>query len=360
MNLHVRSLISLLLVAASVFSSGCSIYVRTSSLPRVNQLRDLSPESTDRDGLLLALGTPTGHGVHRVGDGDRELWFYSSMSGKMNVFTASGPMDSMIAFASLNDGGQVEDLLSFTSSFDGVPLRPAKTIGVRRIADRITVGTTRADEVVAEFGEPTYRGRRYSRVHGVNHGLLFYDASKQKSGALRERWLIIGHDQGGIVRDLLWTSSFDEDIAEMGTIQAQQLRELTHLDADFPYTFSRTHAVSTSTKIDAGQVGALLRSASSNVEDFTKVLGAPTARGFKAFHGEEPLILAHWSFQEMAMRGQERSPPPRPVVYPDGSSLPSVTYNVFESAQTRLFVGHSPDGAVREVYWVEPGEPSKN
>jgi hypothetical protein len=183
--------------------------------------------------------------------------------------------------------------------------------------------------------------------------MIFYDGSQSSSGTMSERWLMLGYDASGIVQDVLWISSLPEDLTEMGEIRSQQLRTLTRTDVAGPFLSTTVEGISTSTRIDPVQVDALLRTQPTALAELTKVLGLPTARGFKAFEGQDTLEIANWSHIASKLLGSESGPAMINRAR-SGEAATQSSYAVIELKQTRLIVAHTHSGEVREIFWLRP------
>jgi hypothetical protein len=134
------------------------------------------------------------------------------------------------------------------------------------------------------------------------------------------------------------------------------LMQISRLDqADWGIVYARPEAFSTNTKIDPGQVEALLRTQPRTMDDITSVLGKPTAYGIKSFKGDEPVLLAHYSHMSLELTGREEK-----YISPSADektrkeNLTDEKYHIIDAKQTFLIIGHDVNGAIKEIIWMKP------
>lgn len=335
---------------------GCVINIKTPSVPSFERLQSAEPEVMSRTDFEILMGTPQSVGIHWLDGTKYALTYYYGIMGQMTVFPGqSAQLDSGMVFAAFDGEDNLSELVYVTSDFDGPKLNlGGGSLSVVDVAEGIEAGVSTIDELESILGEPSYRGRRFSSGHGVHHDLAFFDTSEVgRSGVVKERWLLAGFDEGRIVQDLLWASSFEEELESIGKVELPKLRRMTRMDYGYRYWVTTTESVSSSNRIDPVQVEALLRTQPATIDEYVEVLGTPTARGFKTFEEHEPWAIAHWSHMSTDFIGNERNPAMDNSVNEDGTPRER-TYMVMDVQTTRLMVAHTPEGEVKEVIWLRP------
>lgn len=350
---------AVVLAALSLLGS-CAVLVKTTEVPAVATLESADLDGMTRTQFEILMGGAQSKGVHIVEGRSLDMLYYFGMKGVMTLFPSQGAqIDSGMAFASFDEDERLEEIVFVRSRFDGPEIKIGGVLPVAKVADHVTLGQTSIAQLEELLGTPSYRGSRFNAASGVRHSLSFFEASKaESSGLLRERWLLAGHDESGVVQDLLWASSFPEDMKSLGEVAPQSLMAMTKLDVSFPLPVVRADSVSSSTKIDPVQVEAIIRTAPTSIDGYIDVLGKPTAVGFKAFSEHEPWLLSHWSYMQSEYLGNEKLPPMEPSA--DGREARPKSFMVLDIQTTRLMVAHTPDGAVREVIWLRPGDGEPN
>ena len=345
------------LAAIAPLMAGCSLNVKTPTLPNFPALEDAELEATSRTDFEILMGAPQSRGQHLVDEFAFKMTFYYGLMGVMTVLPSqSAKLNSGMAFASFNEEDELSELIYFESRFDGPKIQMGGKLSIRDVANSIQPGVTAISELTSILGEPSYEGRRFNKAHGIEHTIAFFDTSAVSgSSVVKERWLLAGYDEQSIIQDLFWVSSHASDLKALGDIQETNFKNMTRMDYGYPYSVARTNSVATSNKIDPVQVEALLRSNLKTIDEYTEILGLPTARGFKTFLEHDPLVVSQWSYMATDILGNERNPSLKPQKNNNGSPR-QVGYVVLDIKTTRLMIAHSPEGAVAEVIWFSPGD----
>ena len=176
----------------------------------------------------------------------------------------------------------------------------------------------------------------------------------ESKGAIKEKWLLVGYDENKVIQDLIWVSSDAKDIKAFGEVTEQQMKQMSRtVIAGFLPVLEAT-GLDTGTKIDVVQVDALLKTNPKNVKDIVKVIGKPSALGIKSFKGDDSLNLSHWSFMKLDVKGQEHNYVPANATEEQRKQMLESTFTVISIEQSRLMVGHTPNGEIKEILWTYP------
>lgn len=335
------------------FSTGCSFMVKTPIVADYQKLNQLNQMSTRND-VEVMLGTPQGIGVHVVNSHAYDLVFYSGLAGKFSLF-GSANVDSGTAFISYQ-GKDLVDLLYFTSLSTGPEISFEMDFPITKLSDKLILGKSNINVVYEIMGQPPYKGRWIDNTNKISHNTVFWDASEaQKDGAIKEKWLLIGFDNQGIVQDLTWVSSIPEDIKAFGEISEQNLKQITRFTTVLFLPFFEPQSVSTSTKIDPIQVDAILERNPTNIKAFKDVIGAPTSIGIRSIEGNPPIVLSNWTCSKIEIKGTENNFIPFSApVEERGKIEQRESYMVMDITQTRLIIGHDSQGEIKEIQWFKP------
>lgn len=332
--------------------AGCSFMVKTPTVANYSNLSRIDSGTTKNDAAVL-LGAPQGKGTHIYDGNQHELQFYYGFAGKFTLSTAQ--YDSGTAFITYGGDHPVE-LIYFTSKASGPEISFTKTLSVKNLVDSIRLGESTIDAVFASLGQPDYVGKRINYLKNKNNIIAFWDASQIESkGAIKEKWILAGYDESGVVQDLIWVSSSEEDIREFGEISEQQMKQLSRVTVAGFFPVLEPTAMSTGTKIDPVQVDALVKTSPNNVKDIISIIGKPTALGIKSFDGDPSMSLSNWSFSTVEMKGEEHNYIPPMASEEEREQLSEgKTFMVMSVEQSRLIVGHDRDGEIKEILWVRP------
>jgi len=344
---------ALILIYIITSVSACSFHVKTPIVADYHSLNQFTPTSCSRNDILVALGEPQGKGIHRLDNKTYDLSFYYGLAGKFTLSTAQ--CDSGTVFVSYEKEKPV-NLLYFTSEISGPKISFKKNLSIKELADKLVIGKSDLEKVFDVLGVPDYKGKRINKCIGLTLNIAYYDSSKlQNEGAVKEKWILVGYDDNHIIQDLVWVSSYPEDIKEFGEIEPQQVKQLSRMTVAGLFPVREPLAIKTGTRIDPVQVDALLRKAPKNVDEIAKVLGQPSAFGIKSFKGDDPMILSNWSYSKVAVKGKEHNFIPPGASDEEREELRrGKSYMVMEITQSRLMVGHDKDGRIHEVIWFKP------
>lgn len=331
--------------------TGCSLMVKTPVVANYNNL-DLIDKNTTKNDVAVLLGTPQGVGMYGHKDSLNELQFYYGFAGKFSMSGAN--YDSGFSFITYKDEKPV-DLIYFTSKMSGHEIQFKKEISIKQFADSLQLGKSTFDELTSVMGQPDYIGRRVNFPANIYNTVGYWDASQMESkGAIKEKWLLVGYDENKVIQDLIWVSSDAKDIKAFGEVTEQQMKQMSRtVIAGFLPVLEAT-GLDTGTKIDAVQVDALLKTNPKNVKDVIKVIGKPTALGIKSFKGDNSLNLSHWSFMKLDVKGQEHNYVPSSATEEQRKQMLESTFTVISVEQSRLMIGHTPDGEIKEILWTYP------
>ena len=183
----VRAFASTLLL---FFLVSCVYYVKTRPDVDFTALQKLDLGSSTRNDIEIALGTPQGRGLHRVGSEDSEMAYYSGLSGKISTFpTLTLQSNSGVVYVSYGPGGRLLDIVYAVSTYDDGEHRIGGKLALENIPERIVLGKSTREDLIEVLGAPDFRGRRYNASHGFEHEVLLFDASgEQRSGLFKEQW----------------------------------------------------------------------------------------------------------------------------------------------------------------------------
>ena len=341
-----------LIYLAIVLLSGCSLNIKTPNVANYENF-DLIKIASRKDDVDLLLGTPQGSGVYIKHGLSSELKFYFGFAG---TFTSSSmKADYGTAFLSLKDDTLAE-FFYFKSKFSDEETPLNNKLDIKPIADLVIIGHTTIDDLFILLGKPDFYGRRLNVKAGISHTLANWDASKiEGNGVMTERWLLVGYDSNRIVQDLVWVSSLKDDIQDFGSLTDQQVKHLYRFDeAGWGLGIPKTFSVNTGNKIDATQVDALIRTNPKKIDDIIKVIGKPTSIGLKDFKSDTPVVLSNWTFFKLDFLGSEANFIPSNATEEQRKELSGKVFNIVDTSQTRLMVGHKPDGDVVEILWIHP------
>lgn len=329
--------------------TSCWVAVKTPLVAQYERLDALTFLDTDQDDIELAIGTPQGIGIHRLGEQELSAAFYQGLIGRVSI-SGSLKADYGMAFVSY-EGSHVEQVFYARSSQSDPAIRIRGPLPIVALANQLTLGVSHIEDVVEVLGHSAFRGRRINKSSGIQHDIVWYDRSEPPSsfGPLKERFVLLGYDQDRVVQDLMWISSFPEDSKGLGTVNELRFNQFSKLDLG-SWTGWQLTAFSTD-RIDTMQVDALLRSTPQKIEEFVEVLGPPTARGIKSFQEHEPLLVAAWSSIKSELLGRESYAMPDQYA-PNGQRI--VSYVVNDMPQSRLIVAHRADGQIEEIMWFAP------
>jgi len=309
--------------------------------------------TTTKNNVDVLLGTPQGKGTHIYGGIQHELQFYYGFAGKFTTSTVQ--YDSGTAFITYG-GNHLTELIYFTSKASGPEISFTKNLSIKKLADTIKLGESSIDAVFASLGQPDYVGKRINYQKDIYNRIAFWDATQiETKGAMKEKWILVGYDDSGVVQDLIWVSSSEDEIKEFGEISEQQVKQLSRRTMAGFFPILEPTAMSTGTKIDPVQVDALVKTSPRNVKDIIKVIGKPTALGIKSFEGDPSISLSNWSFSVVEMKGEEHNYIPPIASEKEKNKLSEgKTFMVMSIEQSRLIVGHERDGTIKEIFWVRP------
>lgn len=335
-----------------LFLSGCSFNLKTPVVANYEKL-DLIHKSSKKDDVDVMLGTPQGSGVY-IKDGIlNELKFYFGFAGTFTTSTMKS--DYGTAFISFKDNNLAETFY-FKSKFSDEETPLNNKLDIKPIADAVIIGHTTFDDLVLMLGKPDFYGKRINVKTGITHALANWDASKiEDSGVMTERWLLVGYDNQKVIQDIVWVSSLKEDIQDLGSLSEQQVKHLYRYDeAGWGVGIPKTISVNSGNKIDATQVDAVIRTNPKNVGDIIKVIGNPTSIGFKDFKGDAPVILSNWTYFKFDLLGTESNFIPLGASEEQRKELSGKVFQIVDTSQSRLMVGHKPNGEVVEILWTHP------
>jgi len=340
-----------LLIAVILVMAGCTFNVKTPIVANYDNL-DLIEKNTSRNDIAVFLGTPQGIGVYGQKDALNELQFYYGFAGK---FTLSGAdYDSGTAFISYKENAPI-DIIYFNSKITGKEIPRNNNLNIKAIADSLQLGKSSIDDLIKVLGNSAYNGRRINVPSNIFHSIAYWDASTlQPNGAIKEKWLLVGYDKNRIVQDFIWISSNLEDIKEFGQVSEQQIKQMsrTYLAGFVP--IMEATGIDTGTKIDPMQVNALIQTNPKNIKDIINVLGKPSALGIKSFEGSESLSMSNWSFSKIKLEGDESNFVPASATEQQRKELAGTKFKVMSLEQSRLMIGHSADGEIKEILWTHP------
>jgi hypothetical protein len=193
----------------------------------------------------------------------------------------------------------------------------------------------------------------------VIHDVAFYEASHwANASAISEKWMLVGYDDRGTIQDLIWVSSLPDDIAELGSIEPAQFKEISRMSIAGFFPVWETEALSAGNRIDAVQVDALIKTKPRHIDQIINVIGKASALGIKSFKGDTPLLLSSWSYCTQEIKGLQHGYRPVNFSREQNQELESAEqYLVLNIAQSRLMVGHDRDGVIKEIMWVKPLRP---
>lgn len=340
-----------LIAALATFISGCSFNVKTPHVANYSNLDKITATTTQNDVAIL-LGAPQSVGTYHHRGAAKALQFYYGFAGTFTL--SSARMDSGTAFISYADS-KPSDVIYFRSKATGPEITFSKPLSIKEIASSVALGLSRVDDVFQALGHPEYEGSRIDFTANVKHRLAFWDASEvQQAGAIKEKWLLIGYDDQRVVQDIIWASSLPEDIQEFGAIEEHKLKQLSRSTVAGFLPVLEPTGMSAGTKIDPVQVDALMKSPPPTVQKVIEVLGRPSALGIKSFKGDTPMLLSNWSFSSLEMKGEEHNFIPPGASQEEMREIMDASYMVMKIDQSRLLVGHSPDGKITEIMWFRP------
>jgi len=339
---------NLLFLATVFLSAGCWVNIKTPLVAQYDRLDSMSLSDADKDSIELALGTPQGVGVHRLGERELSLTFYQGLIGRMSM---GGSLQADYGLALVSYEGPKVDQILYARSSRSDPAVPMRGhLPVVALASNLTLGTSSIDDAVRLLGYRAFGGRRVDNKNKVEHDILWYNHSESplSSGRMKERVVMLGYDKEEIVQDLMWFSSFPEDMKNLGEIDALQFNELSKLSFNLWINYELLGFTTDASAVDAVRVYALLRSQPKKLDTIVEVLGLPTARGMKCFKFQEPLLLAAWASIKSEMMGRELISTPDPRA-PNGQRTTS--FSVISMPQNRLIVSHTPNGDIVEIMW---------
>jgi hypothetical protein len=338
-------LISLFLIV------GCSFNVKTQNVANYSNLDRIEKNTTKNDVALL-LGSPQGKGIYGPIQAPNELDFYFGFAG---LFSMGGEIDidSGIAFITYKEN-KAEDLIYFRSNFTGNPKVRNKNIRTKQVIDSIQLGKSTVDDIIKVIGQPEYKGRRANFSSDIVNKVAYWDSSEiNPNGAIKEKWLLVGYDKNSIVQDVIWVSSKPEDIKEFGEVTEQQLQQMSRLVVAGFIPMLEPTGMNTGTKIDPTQVDALVKNRPKNIKDVISVLGLPSALGIKIFQGSNPLALSNWSFSSVEIKGRQTNYIPPEATEEQKSKVSEDTFIIMNIDQSRLMIGHTADGEIKEILWTK-------
>lgn len=354
--------IALAMACASLQS--CTIAVRTLGNPEPKAFLELDPATATRDSVVIALGSPQGRGLRRVGEVEQQLLAFNSFEGDMSFsgFMASGEL--LHAFVAVDNEGKVPYILGWQFGARGEQKVSMPSKRFSELLSALKVGQATRSEIDAAFGTRGYVGRRVEPVRGVSNDLQVYTIVEhdQAGGRLPQRQLLIGFDSSGILRDVLWWSPNRVDFTTPKGLSQQSTATVSTIDFSWPLPLSRTNSASASTPLDFERIEALIRTKPQNEQQVEAVLGPPTARGVRQFESEDVLAVAVWEHQSAALLGSETR-----VFTETGTAkasgpmmghTPQVnrqkTYNLMDVSDARLMLFTRADGTIEELVWIRP------
>lgn len=326
--------------------------VKTPTVANYSNLDKINKDTSKNDVALL-LGSPQGLGVYGPVQSPNELDFYFGLAGE---FTLSGEVDvdSGLAFISYKQN-KPEDLIYFRSKSTGTPKARNKNITIKQVVDSIQLGKSNLGEVTKSIGQPEYTGRRANFSSGISNTVAYWDSSEvQPNGAIKEKWLLVGYDKNSIVQDVIWVSSKPDDIKGFGEVSEQQLQQMSRLVIAGVIPMLEPTGLNTGTKIDPVQVDALIKSKPKNIKDVINVIGLPSALGIKILEGSSPVGLANWSFSNVEIKGRESNFIPPEATQEERAKFSDSSFMIMKLDQSRLMIGHTADGEIKEILWTKP------
>ena len=334
---------------------GCSFNVKTPIVADYQKLNDVQITSTRND-IELMLGTPQSTGLYINQNISYPLSFYYGLAGTMTV--SAMQCDSGTAFISY-DGENLANILYFTSKASDPEIIFNKDLPIKKLVGELELGQSNIQKIYAKLGPPDYTGKRIDKRTGTVHSIAYYDSSQpQDNGVMKEKWILVGYDDQQIVQDLVWVSSDNDDIAELGTIEASQMKRLSRITVSGHFLHLETRAISAGTRIDPIQVDALMRINPTNIKQIRDILGMPTALGIKSFKGDQPMFLSNWSNSQVKVIGVEHNYIPINASEKQRNELENTpSYMIMDISQCRLIVGHDDDGFIKEIIWMAPFKP---
>lgn len=325
---------------------GCAFNIRTPTVINYQKLFSITPESCKNDVEVL-LGTPQGTGVHVINGDSYPLIFYYGLAGCSTL--SSMQCDSGTAIISHNDN-VLQDVIYFASKMTGPAIMFDRDLSITRFSEKTVVGQTKIQSLHESIGSPDYTGKRFNKNSGIEHDLSYYDASQiQAEGGVKEKWLMVGYDGTQTIQDIIWVSSFPEDIQKMVSVSKQEIKNLFGIgfipeikSADF------------GTTIDSVQVDALIKMKPKNINQIKSILGNPTAVGMKRFSGQQAMILSSWSYSKIDLKGTDYNFIPFGIEESKKESVKGQPFLVMDIALSRLLIGHDEDGSIKEIIWIKP------
>ena len=325
--------------------------VRTPIVADYQKLNSINQSST-RNEIELMLGSPQGTGLHMVDGQVYDLSFYYGLSGKFTF--SSAQFDSGTSFITYQSG-ELKGILYFTSKSTDPEISFSIELPIKPFLEKLVIGQSNINLAYEILGQPQYKGRRIDKDKGILHNLAFWGTSQpQNNASMKEKWILLGVDNQNIIQDIIWVSSYPEDIKAFGEVGEQQLKQVSRLIPGFlPYYDPQS--ISTSTKIDPVQVDALLKTNPTNIKAVKEVLGLPTAIGIKNLMNNSPMILSNWTFSKIDIKGHEDIFIPPGISEEEKERLEQQkSYMVMDVVQSLLLVGHDTNGDIKEIIWVKP------
>jgi hypothetical protein len=346
-----KYLASLAGVVILMLTTGCTFMVKTPVVADYQRLNLLN-QSTTRTDVEKMLGTPQGMGVHIVNGKTYDLTFYYGISGTISMFGASN-VDFGMALISY-EGDKLVNLLYFTAmSKDDITF--GQDIPIKRLAEKMIVGETNIRVVYEIMGPPRYRGRLIHENNNAIHNIVAWDSSRtQNNSAIKEKLLILGIDDREIIQDINWVSSLPEEIQALGETSEQHRQQISKIASAGYFLVPQLQSISTTTKLDAIQVDAILKDKPANVKEISDIIGKPTALGIRSFKNNPPLILSSWSHYKAVMMGYEAAIIVGVSEEAKVRREQAPTYMVMDFIQSRLIVGHDSNGEIKEILWFKP------
>lgn len=354
--------IALALACASLQS--CTFAVRTLGNPEPKAFLELDPATATRDSVVIALGSPQGRGVRRVGEVEQQLLAFNSFEGDMYLTGLMASGELLHAFVAVDAEGKVPYVFGWQFGARGEEGASMPSKRFSELLSALKVGQATRAEIDAAFGTRGYVGRRVEPGRGISNDLQVYTiVERDQNGArLPQRQLLIGFDASGILRDVLWWSPNRVDFTTPKDLSVQSQATVSTIDHSWPLPLSRTNSASVSTPLDFERIEALIRTKPQNEQQVEAVLGPPTARGVRQFEGEDILAVAVWEHQSAALLGSETR------VFTDTGAAASgkpgqastapvnrqKSYNLMDVSDARLMLFTKTDGTIQELVWIRP------
>lgn len=325
---------------------GCTINIKTPIVADYKKLEEIDATKLDKTQVELLLGTPQGKGVQMYEGKKYDLYFYTGFIGEAS--SGEARLDSGTVFVTFDNDKCVHLLYRLASIAKTIRLN--QPLPIDKFFDNILIGKSTVNDVLNVLGEPTYQGRRVNLLGNVTHKILWYDSSKleKTDGAMIEKWMMLGYDNNGVIQDVMWVSSVQDDIKDLGKAQSNEAKIL--------YGTLGATGMSTERVIDPMQVDALLKTSPQNVSEIENIMGPPSAVGVRLVKETDALIMSSWTHVKLKVLGREQLY--RAAVQASKEAAPAAkepeSYVVMDVKQSMLIVWHNSKGNIKEYFWFRP------